>query len=144
MENRCAGLQLDRPTAGTGLLGESFMPPAPIRELRDLTRHRKTIVQERSQTINRLDEILGNADIKLASVATGVLGVSGRAMLEALVGGTTDPDALADLARGDLREKLPALNQTISPASAFVVALDLGTCRLLGRGQRSDDAAGRS
>jgi len=85
-----------------------------MRELRDLTRYRKTIVQERSRAINRLHKVLEDADIKLASVATDVLGVSGRAMLDALVGGTTDPDALADLARGALRKKLPALRQALS------------------------------
>ena len=97
-----------------GLLRGSFVPPVPMRELRDLTRYRKTIVQERSRAINRLHKVLEDADIKLASVATDVLGVSGRAMLDALVGGTTDPDALADLARGALRKKLPALRQALS------------------------------
>jgi len=96
-----------------GLLRGSFVPPEPIRELRDLTRYRKTIVQERSRAINRLHKILEDADIKLASVATDVLGVSGRAMLDALVQGTTDPDVLADLARGALRKKLPALRQAL-------------------------------
>ena len=85
-----------------------------MRELRDLTRYRKTIVQERSRAINRLHKVLEDADIKLASVATDVLGVSGRAMLDALVGGTTDPDTLADLARGALRKKLAALRQALS------------------------------
>jgi len=97
-----------------GLLRGSFVPPAPIRELRDLTRYRKTITQERSRAINRLHKTLEDADIKLASVATDVLGVSGRAMLEALVRGNTDPDVLADLARGALRKKLPALRQALS------------------------------
>jgi transposase len=108
-----------------GLLRGSFVPPAPIRELRDLTRYRKTITQERSRAINRLHKALEDADIKLASVATDVLGVSGRAMLEALVRGTTDPDVLAELARGALRKKLPALRQALSgrfrPHHAFVV-----------------------
>jgi transposase len=96
-----------------GLLRGSFVPPVPIRELRDLTRYRKTIVQERTRAINRLHKVLEDADIKLASVATDVLGASGRAMLEALVAGTTDPDTLADLARGALRKKLPALRQAL-------------------------------
>jgi transposase len=108
-----------------GLLRGSFVPPAPIRELRDLTRYRKTITPERSRAINRLHKALEDADIKLASVATDVLGVSGRAMLEALVRGTTDPDVLAELARGALRKKLPALRQALSgrfrPHHAFVV-----------------------
>ena len=109
-----------------GLLRGSFVPPAPIRELRDLTRYRKTITQERSRAINRLHKALEDADIKLASVATDVLGVSGRAMLEALVRGNTDPDVLADLARGALRKKLPALRQALSgrfhPHHAFLVS----------------------
>ena len=97
-----------------GLLRGSFVPPVPIRELRDLTRYRRTIVQERSRAINRLHKVLEDADIKLASVATDVLGVSGRAMLEALIRGTTDPATLADLARGALRKKLPALRQALA------------------------------
>jgi transposase len=109
-----------------GLLRGSFVPPAPIRELRDLTRYRKTITQERSRAITRLHKTLEDADIKLASVATDVLGVSGRAMLEALVRGNTDPDVLADLARGALRKKLPALRQALSgrfhPHHAFLVS----------------------
>jgi transposase len=109
-----------------GLLRGSFVPPAPIRELRDLTRYRKTITQERSRAINRLHKALEDADIKLASVATDVLGVSGRAMLETLVRGTTDPDVLADLARGALRKKLPALREALSgrfrPHHAFLVS----------------------
>ena len=97
-----------------GLVRGSFVPSVPIRELRDLTRYRKTIVQERSRAINRLHKCLEDADIKLASVATDVLGVSGRAMLEALVSGTTAPDVLADLARGALRKKLLALRQALA------------------------------
>ena len=75
-----------------GLLRGSFVPPAPIRELRDLTRHRKVLIQERSRAANRLHKLLQDAGIKLASVATDILGVSARAMLDALVEGTTDPD----------------------------------------------------
>ena len=89
-----------------GLLRGSFVPPAPIRELRDLTRHRKVLIQERQRAANRLHKLLQDAGIKLASVATDILGVSGRAMLEALVQGTTDPEVLANLARGKLRKKL--------------------------------------
>ncbi len=88
--------------------------------------YRKTIVQERSRALNRLHKVLEDADIKLASVATDVLGVSGRAMLEALIGGTTDPDTLAELARGALRKKLPALRQALRgrfrPHHAFIVS----------------------
>jgi transposase len=109
-----------------GLLRGSFVPPAPIRELRDLTRHRKVVIQERTRAINRLHKLLQDAGIKLASVATDILGVSGRAMLEALVHGTTDAESLADLARGRLRKKLPALRQALAgrfrPHHAFLVS----------------------
>lgn len=97
-----------------GLLRGSFVPPAPIRDLRDLTRHRRALMQERTRVANRLHKQLQDAGIKLASVATDILGVSGRAMLEALVQGTTDPEVLAELARGRLRKKLPALRQALT------------------------------
>lgn len=97
-----------------GLVRGSFVPPAPIRELRDLTRYRKALIQERTREANRLHKVLEDAGIKLASVASDVLGVSGRVMLEALVQGTTDPDVLAELARGSLRKKLPALRQALA------------------------------
>jgi transposase len=113
-----------------GLLRGSFVPPAPIRDLRDLTRHRKVLIQERTRAANRLHKLLQDAGIKLASVATDILGVSGRAMLEALVHGTTDPAVLADLARGRLRQKLPALRQALAgrfrPHHAFLVGQLLG------------------
>jgi len=97
-----------------GLLRGSFVPPAPIRELRDLTRYRKAQLQDRAREANRLHKILEDANIKLSSVATDVLGVSGRAMLNALVAGTTDAATLAELARGRLREKLPALRRALT------------------------------
>jgi transposase len=113
-----------------GLLRGSFVPPAPIRELRDVTRYRKTLVQERTRAVNRLHKVLEDADIKLASVATDVLGASGRAMLGALLQGTTDPHVLADLARGALRKKIPALRQALTgrfrPHHAFLVSQVLG------------------
>jgi transposase len=96
-----------------GLLRGSFVPP-PIRELRDLTRYRKALLQDRTREVNRLHKFLQDAGIKLATVATDVLGKSGRAMLAALVAGTTDPAVLADLARGRLRAKLPALRQALT------------------------------
>ena len=79
-----------------GLLKASFIPPAPVRELRDLTRYRKTLVQERAQEVNRLHKVVETANVKLTAVATDVLGKSGRAMLEALVKGATDPEILAE------------------------------------------------
>jgi transposase len=92
-----------------GLLKASFVPPQPIRELRDLTRQRTQLIQERTAAANRIQKVLEDANIKLAGVATDVLGVSGRDMLEALIAGETDPEKLADLARKRLREKIPAL-----------------------------------
>jgi transposase len=97
-----------------GLLRGSFVPPAPIRDLRDLTRHRRGLQQERTRAANRLHKLLQDAGIKLASVASNILGASGRAMLEALVGGTTDAAILADLAKGRLRQKLPALREALA------------------------------
>ncbi len=83
------------------------------------------LIQERTRAINRLHKLLQDAGIKLASVATDILGVSGRAMLEALIHGTTDAESLADLARGRLRKKLPALRQALAgrfrPHHAFLV-----------------------
>jgi transposase len=96
-----------------GLLRASLVPPPPIRDLRDLTRYRKHQIAERTQEINRLHRILQDAGIKLASVVSDLMGVSGRAMLQALVAGTTDPAVVADLARGRLRQKLPQLRQAL-------------------------------
>src|SRR5262245_44056468 len=92
-----------------GLLKASFVPPAPIRELRDLTRQRTQLVAEKGSAANRIQKVLEDANIKLAGVATDVLGTSGRARLEALIAGVTDPGPLADLARMRLRAKLPGL-----------------------------------
>ena len=109
-----------------GLLRSSFVPPAPIRELRDLTRYRKSLTEERTRSANRLHKVLQDAGIKLSSVATDMLGVSGRSMLTALVAGTTDPAMLADLARGQLRKKLPELRQALTgrfgPHHRFMVS----------------------
>ena len=96
-----------------GLLRASFVPPKPIRELRDLTRYRKALMKERQQEANRLHKVLEDAGIKLACVATDVLGVSGREMLQALISGTRDAEMLADLARGRMRCKLPVLRQAL-------------------------------
>ena len=96
-----------------GLLRPSFVPPPAIRELRDLTRYRVQQVRDRAQEVNRLYKVLEDSGLKLSSVLTDVMGVSGRAMLEALVAGTTDPMVLADLARGKLRKKLPALQRAL-------------------------------
>ncbi len=92
-----------------GLLRGSFVPPRPIRELRDLTRMRATLAQERSSILNRIEKTLEDPNLKLGVVASDVVGASGRAMLEAVVRGETDPAVLADLAKGTLRNKIPQL-----------------------------------
>jgi transposase len=97
-----------------GLVRPSFVPPREIRELRDLTRYRKAKIQERTREVQRLEKVLQDAGIKLSSVASAVLGVSGRAMLDALVSGTHDPEVLAELAKGKLRNKLPALREALA------------------------------
>jgi transposase len=97
-----------------GLVKPSFVPPKQIRELRNLTRYRKAQIEERSREAQRLDKVLQDAGIKLSSVASHVLGASGKAMLKALVEGTTDPQILADLAKGTLRKKLPDLKDALT------------------------------
>lgn len=92
-----------------GLIRASFIPPAEIRELRDLTRHRKSLIRDRVKAANRVHKLLEGANIKLSNVVTDVLGVSGRAMLDALVAGETDPAKLAALARGSLVSKTQRL-----------------------------------
>jgi len=92
-----------------GLLRASFVPPKPVRELRELTRRRKTLVRDRQREAGRLHKTLEDTGIKLDCVATDILGVSGRLMLEALIGGERDPAALAGLAKGRLRVKHSAL-----------------------------------
>jgi transposase len=96
-----------------GLLKASFVPPAPVRELRDLTRQRTQLVAERAAAANRIQKVLEDANIKLASVATDVLGESGRDMIRALIAGHTDPEAMAELARRRLRAKIPALREAL-------------------------------
>jgi transposase len=96
-----------------GLLRGSFVPPAAIRELRDLTRYRKRLIQAHSSEGQRIQKMLEDAGIKLDSVATDVLGASGRAMLKALVAGERDPGVLAELAKGRLRARLPQLRQAL-------------------------------
>ena len=96
-----------------GLVRPSFVPPKAIRELREITRYRKALIQERSREAQRLHKTLEGSGIKLSSVATDILGVSGRAMLQALLEGTHDPEVLADLARGRLRKKIPALRKAM-------------------------------
>jgi transposase len=112
-----------------GLLRGSFVPDRDRRELRELTRYRTSLVRERTAEANRLQKTLEGANIKLAAVATDILGVSGRAMLAALVDGATDTAAMADLAKGRLRGKIPQLEQALGgrfgPHQRFMVAEQL-------------------
>lgn len=96
-----------------GLLQPSFIPPAPVRELRELTRSRKTLVRERTQEVNRVHKVLEGANIKLAAVASDVVGKSGRAMLRALIEGEERPEVLAAMARGRVREKVVDLRRAL-------------------------------
>lgn len=111
-----------------GLLRGSFVPPPAIRELRDLTRYRKRLVQAHTSECQRIQKTLEDAGIKLDSVASDVLGVSGRAMLAALVAGERDPDTLAELAKGKLRRKIPALRQALRGCFRAHHALLVGLC----------------
>src|SRR5438093_2633275 len=88
-----------------GLLRGSFVPPANVRELRELTRYRSSLVRDRARTVNRLQKVLEAANIKLANVVSDIDGVSARQMLEALVAGQRDSEQLASLAKGRLKEK---------------------------------------
>jgi transposase len=110
-----------------GLLRASFVPPKPIRALRQLTRYRKAQIKERQREANRLHKALEDTGIKLDCVATDILGVSGRAMLDALCQGTTDPELLAELARGKLRKKLPALREALEGRFDELHALLIGS-----------------
>jgi len=109
-----------------GLLRPSFVPPKPIRAVRQLTRYRKAQIKERQREAQRLHKALEDSGIKLDCVATDILGKSGRAMLDALCRGTTDPEVLADLAHGKLRRKIPQLKQALEgrfePLHALLVS----------------------
>ncbi len=96
-----------------GLLRANFVPPKPIRQLRNLTRYRKTQIQERAREVNRLHKALEDAGIKLDCVAADIMGKSGRDMLDALVAGERNPEVLANLARRQMRKKIPALREAL-------------------------------
>jgi len=109
-----------------GLVRPSFIPPREQRDLRDLTRYRVSFVRERATLVNRVQKLLEGANLKLCSVLTNVMGVSGRAILSALLAGETDPQTLAELARGQLRKKRAQLAQALEgqlrPHQSFVLA----------------------
>jgi transposase len=96
-----------------GLLRASFVPPRPQRELREVTRYRTKLVEERARLVNRIQKVLEDSNVKLASVATDITGVSGRAILQALLEGQEDPQVLAELARGRMRGKREELAQAV-------------------------------
>src|SRR5215208_1573914 len=112
-----------------GLLSGSFVPDRAQRELRELTRYRTSLVQERSAEVNRLQKTLEGANIKLGDVATDIMGLSSRQMLAALAGGETDAAAMAQLAQGRLRDKLPGLERALAgrvgPHQRFLLARQL-------------------
>jgi transposase len=97
-----------------GLLKASYIPERPQRDLRDLIRYRTSLIGERAREINRVQKVLEDANVKLASVASNVMGISGRQMLEAIIAGNEDPEALAALAKGRLRSKIPDLERALS------------------------------
>ncbi|MEI7683368.1 MAG: IS110 family transposase [Candidatus Saccharibacteria bacterium] len=113
-----------------GLLRASFIPPVEQRDLRDLTRHRSNFVRERVNLVNRVQKVLEGANIKLGCVASDVLGVSGRAMLGAIVDGNRSPEVMAELAQGTLRQKqdllVEALEGRVRPHHKFILAQLLG------------------
>lgn len=115
--------------ASHGLLRASFVPPEPIRELRDLTRARAIAVQDRTREIHRLEKFLESSGIKLSSVVSNLTGVSSRAMLEALVGGERDPEVLAQYAQKSMRSKIPELVEALTGRfgehQAFMVRVHL-------------------
>ncbi len=96
-----------------GLLQPSFVPDRSQRELRELTRYRTSLIEEKTSEVNRLQKTLEGANVKLASVATDIMGVSGRQMLEALIAGDMDASEMAELAKGRLREKIPQLRRAL-------------------------------
>ena len=113
-----------------GLLRASFIPAKPQRVLRELTRYRSTLVRERARVVNRVEKLLESTNIKLSSVVTDIMGVSAKAMLTELAAGVTDPQGLADLAKGRLRKKMPALEAaltgTVDDHHRFILAQQLG------------------
>jgi transposase len=127
-----------------GLINASFVPPKPIQELRDLTRTRKQLVREVSQHSLRIQKTLEDANIKLGSVLSDVLGHSGRAILNALIAGETDPERLADLARGNARKKrselIQALHGRISAHHRRLLKLHLGLIDALQQALATVDA----
>ena len=132
-----------------GLIQGSFVPPAPIQQLRDLTRTRKQLVREIAQHRLRLQKVLEDANLKVASALSDLLGQSGRAMLAAIIAGEQDPERLADLARGTARRKRPQLVESlrghVTPHHRALLQLHLGVIAALEEAvQQVDAAVGKS
>lgn len=112
-----------------GLLRGSLVPPPPIRELRDLTRARTALTHDRARQVQRIEKVLEDAGIKLSAVAADIMGVSGRAMLEALIAGQDTPAAMADLAKRRMRSKIPALTEALTgrftPHHGYMIRMHL-------------------
>jgi hypothetical protein len=117
--------------------GVSFIPDRPQRELRELVRYRRSLVQERSREVSRLQKVLEGANLKLGSVASDVFGVSGRDMLQAIIQGTEDPVALAALARGCLKQKTELLRQALRGLVGAPSALPAARAAISHRGAGS-------
>jgi transposase len=124
-----------------GLVRPSFVAPKEIRDLREFTRYRRTLAEERTREAQRLDKVLQDAGVKLSSVASDVLGASSRSMLAALVQGSRDPIALAELAKGKLRAKLPALRSALE--GRFSARHALLVSEILSHLDYLDEAMGR-
>ncbi len=120
-----------------GLIRASFVPPTPIQELRDLTRTRKQLVREQGQHVQRIQKTLEDANVKLASVVSNIVGMSGRAILNAIVGGETSPEKLVELGSGRLKASrktlIEALRGNITPHHRFLIKLHLDQIDALGR-----------
>jgi transposase len=127
-----------------GLIRSSFVPPAPIHELRDLTRTRKQLVREIAQHTLRIQKVLEDANLKLTSVISDIMGLSGRAMIEAIIKGEQDPDRLADLSQGRLKASRPAvvaaLKGLVTPHHRFLLQLHLTQIDALGVAVRDVEA----
>ena len=131
-----------------GLVRPSFIPPEPFRALRDLTRYRKSIIEERARETQRLHKVLEDAGVKLSSVASSVLTKSGRAMIDALVAGERDTTVLAEMAKGRLRKKIPELEDALAGrfnehhaliCSAMLARIDQADATIELLGERIDE-----
>ena len=131
-----------------GLVRPSFIPPEPFRALRDLTRYRKSMIEERARETQRLHKVLEDAGVKLSSVASSVLTKSGREMIDALVAGERDTTVLAEMAKGRLREKIPELQDTLAGrfnehhaliCSAMLARIDQADATIELLGERIDE-----